>query len=132
MALIWTLGVWNKRFAVCWLFKEPFLSAASELNIFGHKMDTAARDYEAFEKQHKVELSKNCNRQRELEAELARLKTQEQKLEEDLTSGVMLQKEASKAREKALTDISEWNEKIVELQKRTQIALSIMTQMEGS
>lgn len=109
-----------------------FLLLASELNNFNSKMDTAERDYQQNAKRCEAELDKNLNRQQELEKELAQLKNTEKKYKKDLASGYTLQEEAVRAREKALGEMQEWSDKIEELRRRTQTALSVMDHMEGS
>ena len=95
-------------------------------------MDTAERDYQQNAKRCEAELDKNLNRQQELEKELAQLKNTEKKYKKDLASGYTLQEEAVRAREKALGEMQEWSDKIEELRRRTQTALSVMDHMEGS
>ncbi len=77
------------------------------------------------------QLKQNRERQRQLEEELARLKTQEMFLMDSLETGEQIREQADSAREGANQEVEEWKTKIAELKKRTHTSLDIVHRMEG-
>ena len=108
-----------------------FSLSDNSLGEFHNNMDQAASERNQKKISEEKQLRQNRERQRQLEEELARLKTQEMHLMDNLETGEQLREQLDSARERANEEVEEWKTKIVELKQRTHTSLNIVHHMEG-
>ena len=95
-------------------------------------MAEASQVYEQLEANRKWKLEKNSEEQEKLKKRLAELGEEKRNLEQQLEEGSEEEDKAKMTRVVTLKQVDEWQGKIIDLQKKVDTSLKILTDVTGA